>query len=160
MPRVLVIDQFEELFYFISGSLAGSGADSFPKLKILLDQDPNLRVLFVIREDYLAELDPLPFYLPEQLDVRYRLERLDRDAALEAITEPLSADYIHTNRTFGTGVAEQLVSSLLAIEGSSPTDTAPSVEETVRRAGTVECGLRKIVDETARGCHRNRFGSS
>jgi hypothetical protein len=45
--------------------------------------------MFVIREEYLAELDAFSKLLPEMLKPRYRLERLGKDTALSAIRGPL-----------------------------------------------------------------------
>jgi hypothetical protein len=71
--------------------------------------DRALRVIFSMREDYIAELDPYTYLLPDKLGTRYRLERLRRDAALAAIKSPLSS----TSVSFAEGVAERLVDSLL-----------------------------------------------
>jgi len=71
--------------------------------------DRALRVVFSMREDYIAELDPYTHLLPDRLGTRYRLDRLRRDAALAAIKNPLQ--FTHVN--FAEGVAERLVDNLL-----------------------------------------------
>jgi hypothetical protein len=71
--------------------------------------DRTLRVIFSMREDYIAELDPYIHLLPDRLATRYRLERLRRAAALAAVTSPMR----YTNLRFAEGVAEQLVENLL-----------------------------------------------
>jgi len=71
--------------------------------------DPALRVVFSMREDYIAELEPYAHLLPGRLDTRYRLERLRRDAALIAVNSPLA----YANLRFAPGVADQLVDNLL-----------------------------------------------
>ena len=71
--------------------------------------DRALRVVFSMREDYIAELDPYTHLLPDRLGTRYRLDRLRRDAALSAVKNPLR----FTNVSFAPGVAERLVDSLL-----------------------------------------------
>lgn len=73
--------------------------------------DPLLRVLLVIREDFIAQLDPYLPDLPNQLRSRLRLMRLQQRASLEAVKKPL----INTPRTFDEGVAENLVDELLKI---------------------------------------------
>lgn len=73
--------------------------------------DPLLRVLFVIREDFIAQLDPYVPDLPNQLRSRLRLMRLQQRAALEAVKKPL----LGTERSFDEGVAERLVDELLKI---------------------------------------------
>jgi len=71
--------------------------------------DRALRVVFSMREDYIAELDPYTHLLPDRFGTRYRLDRLRREAALAAIKNPLQ--FTHVN--FADGVAERLVDSLL-----------------------------------------------
>jgi len=71
--------------------------------------DRALRIVFSMREDYIAELDPYVHLLPDRLGVRYRLERLRRPAALAAVTSPMQ----YTHLRFAPGVAEQLVENLL-----------------------------------------------
>lgn len=73
--------------------------------------DSLLRVLFVIREDFIAQLDPYLPDLPNQLRSRLRLMRLQKRAALEAITNPLK----DTSRSFAAGVPDRLVEELLKI---------------------------------------------
>ena len=71
--------------------------------------DRALRVVFSMREDYIAELDPYTHLLPDRLGTRYRLDRLRRDAALSAVKNPLQFTHV----SFAPGVAERLVDSLL-----------------------------------------------
>ncbi len=73
--------------------------------------DPLLRVLFIIREDFIAQLDPYLPDLPNQLRSRLRLMRLQQRAALQAVKKPLEG----TPRKFSEGVAERLVDELLKI---------------------------------------------
>ena len=75
-PRAVVVDQFEEVFT--------AHPDRWPQRQPFLEQlvealrdDPLLRVIIAIREDYLAQFEA------------YRLDRLGRDAALSAIKGPL-----------------------------------------------------------------------
>ena len=116
--RVVIFDQFEELFtayperwedrkrFFedVGEALAGN-----PKKEKA--GDPLLRVVFSIREDYIAELDPYASLLPECLRTRFRLEQMKEKAALEAVEDPLKKRSI----SFAPEVAKQLVKSLLVI---------------------------------------------
>ena len=110
MPRVLIFDQFEELLSFYPERwLDREGF--FEQIRDGLEDDSVLRVVFVIREDYLAQLDPYTRLLPEKLRTRFRLERMDKEAALSAAIEPLK----ETGLFYAEGVAEQLVNELLQV---------------------------------------------
>ncbi len=125
-PIVMVFDQFEELFTSYPGRWPdredffrqiGEALEGNPKKG--LAANPLLRVIFCMREDYIAELDPYLPLLPEKLRTRFRLEHLREKKALTAITKPLEK----TNRTYAPGVAEQLVRNLLRIPNQSMTGT-------------------------------------
>jgi hypothetical protein len=103
----LVIDQFEELFT-AHPSQWERRAELFDRLDEALDRDPSLRLVLAIREDYLAQLDPLSGRLTGGLRTRFRLERLNAERALAAVERPLE----HTERRFAPGVAESLVAEL------------------------------------------------
>ena len=125
-PTVMIFDQFEELFTSYPGRWAdreeffrqvGEALEGNPKKG--LPGNPLLRVIFCMREDYIAELDPYLPLLPEKLRTRFRLEHLREKKALTAITRPLEK----TSRSFAPGVAEQLVKNLLRIPNQSLTGT-------------------------------------
>jgi formylglycine-generating enzyme required for sulfatase activity len=108
--RVIIFDQFEELFTLYPERWT-EREGFFTQVADALSEDPFLRVLFVLREDHLAQLDPYVDLLPERLRTRFRLVRLRREAALEAVKGPL----MDTGRSFAPGVAESLVEELLKI---------------------------------------------
>ena len=110
LPRVAIFDQFEELFTSYPGRWK-EREDFFSQVVEALEADPLLRVLFVIREDYLASLDSYIDFLPERLRTRCRLERLRAEAACQAVERPIR----DTGRTFAEGVASRLVNKLLNI---------------------------------------------
>ncbi|TKJ32315.1 MAG: hypothetical protein CEE38_23445 [Planctomycetes bacterium B3_Pla] len=115
-PRILIFDQFEELF----SSYQERWRDRekfFGQVADALDEDPLLRVVFAIREDYIAQLDPYARLLPEKLRTRYRLERLRAEAACLAVEGPLR----NTKCSFEVGVASKLVRQLLNIRIESVT---------------------------------------
>jgi WD40 repeat protein len=107
---IAIFDQCEELFTAYS-SRWGDRRGFFEQLADALQSIPNLRVLLAMREDYLASLDPYASLVPESVRSRFRLERLRREAALEAVTKPLEC----TGRRFAPGVASKLIDSLMTI---------------------------------------------
>jgi hypothetical protein len=108
MPRVILFDQFEELFSLYTERWQDR-EQFFVQLAEVLE-DPLLRVVFVIREDFLAQMDPFASILPGRLRMRFHLECLKKDAALLAVKQPLVKN---TSRRFASGVDEELVGKLL-----------------------------------------------
>lgn len=117
-PRVAIFDQFEELFTFYPERWSNR-QDFFDQICDALEEDRLMRVVFTMREDYIAELDPYVSMLPGNLRTRFRLERLREENAMQAVTEPLEG----TGYSFAEGVAEQLVGNLLKV----PVETATGV---------------------------------
>jgi WD40 repeat protein len=107
LPRLLVFDQFEELFTLYPQHWE----ERLPFLEELIavdEADPLARILLSMREEFLARLEQVVgVRLADRLRIRLHLERLDRDHALLAVTEPLPADV-----QFAAGVAEELVDEL------------------------------------------------
>lgn len=124
LVRVLILDQFEELFTTYPESWQ-QREDVFREIAKMLrpdecrprrdkrqlrpDERQRLRIIVAIREDYLADVDSYAELVPGALRVRVRLEPLEKDAALHAVEDPLR----RTRRSFAPGVAEELVDNLL-----------------------------------------------
>jgi len=125
--RCLVFDQFEELFTDESvfrlhpNDWEEQQRRFFRQVADAVAADPLLRIVFVIRKEYIAELDRFAPLLPERLQTTFHLEPLARDGALAAVTCPVE----NTWRSFADGVAEELVEKLLRIRvhlGGETTD--------------------------------------
>ncbi|WP_292389952.1 WD40 repeat domain-containing protein [Methanosarcina sp. UBA5] len=110
LPRVVIFDQFEEIFSLYQDRWKDRDG-FFEQVSTVLEADPLLRVVFVMREDFIAQLDPYADLLPDRLRTRFHVESLRREAALLAIKGPLK----YTGRSFEEGVAEKLVDELLTI---------------------------------------------
>lgn len=128
LPRVIIFDQFEELFTAYPQHWK-ERETFFQQLNATLETDPILHVVFSMREDYLAQLDSYADMLPFNLRARFRLERMRPRAALEAVRGPLA----NTKRSFAPGVAEQLVEDLRRVRieshgGETATITGEFVE--------------------------------
>jgi hypothetical protein len=73
--------------------------------------DPLLWVIFSLREDYVASLEPFARRLPGKLRTRFYMRRLGHKVALEAIERPAEKG----GRPFTPGVAQILVDNLRQI---------------------------------------------
>lgn len=82
--------------------------------------DPNLRVLFSMREDYLGHVVPFRNILPGTFKATYRLTPLTSKSALTAIKRPAEL----AGRPFEPEVAEKLVQDL--VTSDIPAATEPS----------------------------------
>jgi hypothetical protein len=105
--RVVILDQFEELF-------SSSGADPesrrafFEDVRDAVTQNPDVRLLFSLREEYLASLDPYARVVPGGLRGRMRLERLRGDKAREAIQRPFAQRGVALDDEASTRLLAQL----------------------------------------------------
>jgi YVTN family beta-propeller protein len=89
-PRIIIFDQFEELFTTYVKNWPNQREEFFEQLRDAINADPLLKVVFVIREEYLAQLEKYSSILPDRLRTRFHLELLRRDAAMSAVEGPLS----------------------------------------------------------------------
>ena len=122
-PRLLIFDQFEEIFTAYPARWF-EREGFFNHISRALEEDPLLRVVFSLREDYVAQLDPFAHLLPKNLRNRFRLERMRPAASLEAIRGPLN----ETSRDFAPGVAEKLVEDLRQVRVETITGETETVE--------------------------------
>jgi hypothetical protein len=124
-PQILIFDQFEELFRFpdieFQKGFFGQIADS-------LENNPLLRIVFIMREDYLAQLDPFKGILPEKLRPSFRLERLRRNEAILAIKGPL-AKFLNEDEIKGfEHEIPNIVSDLLKVSIEDPYGRVRQIE--------------------------------
>ncbi len=83
---LVIFDQFEEVLT-IDPIAPDAKKAFFDQLGQLL-RNPGVWALFVIREDYLAPLDPYARRVPTHLRNRYRIDLLGLDGAREAMVQP------------------------------------------------------------------------
>jgi hypothetical protein len=114
-PRALIIDQFEELFSAHPEAWE-KREDFFRQLAQAMEEDPYLRVVLVMREDYIAALDPYAHLLPGALRARYYMQRMDAKAALEAVAGPART----RGRPFTETAAQELVNVLCQVPRRRP----------------------------------------
>ena len=112
-PMVIVFDQFEEFFTANSHRWQERGP-FFKQLSQAQEEIPTLKVVFVMREEYIAQLDPLAELLPEKLRTRMHLERLRGNSARSAVVKPFQSRGL----SFDAGAAEKLLAELSEIRVS------------------------------------------
>ena len=108
---VLIIDQFEEIFTTHLQRWEDRAA-FFEQLEQAMKHDPKMWVVLALREDYVAALDPYAHQLADKLRARYYMQRMGKEAALQAVQNPARL----AGRPFDTGVAGQLVDNLSQIQ--------------------------------------------
>jgi len=110
-PSVVIFDQFEE-FFTSHPERWRDRSGFFVQLREALNNNSELRALFVIREEHLAGLDGYSDLVPTSFRIRYRLERLKEEAAKAAILNPA--------KSFGyeipTGEVDKLITNLRQIK--------------------------------------------
>jgi WD40 repeat protein len=112
-PEVLIFDQLEEMFERYP-ERRSEPDNFFKQIGEALSRAPHLRVVFAIREDFIAQLRPYVSLMPERLKTQFRLERLREANALEAVTGPLTR-LSDPRRHFADGVAEKLIQDLALV---------------------------------------------
>jgi DNA-binding winged helix-turn-helix (wHTH) protein len=90
---IFLLDQFEEFFVLLAEESRQKFIDAIGKL--FSNDDLPLRLVFALREDLLAEMSQLKPAIPEIFHNEYRLQRLSREQATRAMTEPAKAAGCH-----------------------------------------------------------------
>lgn len=107
---VLVLDQFEELFSR-SPERWQDREQFFVQVSSALEKHRHFRVLFVLREDWLASFVEFAPLLPDGVRTRFHLDRMREAEALLAIERPLEG----APQYFADGAAEALARDLASI---------------------------------------------
>jgi WD40 repeat protein len=112
---VLIFDQFEEILTVDPNSFEARDDRRafFQQVGDALG-DRRRWALFVLREDYLAGLDPYLGPIPTRLATRFRLDLLEDEAATRAIREPARGFGVEFSET----AAVELVGDLLEVRVS------------------------------------------
>ena len=164
-PVYLMFDQFEELF--ISGDRAEQ-TEFFDILKALYQSSASLKLLLVMREEYIAYLYPYEDLLPNLFDFRLRLEPMSeknlhavivgtcRVAGIQLTDEGQTVKFIidnnqSTRNQFQLPYLQVYLDRLwrTVMAGREASDTAPIVFDPplVERVGKIEDVLAQFVDD-------------
>ncbi len=125
-PLFLIIDQFEELFTTHQERWQ-EAQGFFTQVREALETLPNLGVVFTMREDYVAALDPYASLLPRRLRARFRMERLGPEGALEAVVKPAA----NAGCVYDPGVAERMVDDMRRVKVQRPNEAGELEEQYV-----------------------------
>jgi len=87
--NILIFDQFEEFFNVQINDIFEQQKSFFYQIKDALNNDPTLRVVFIMREEFIASLDAFSNILPDGFRRKFRLEPLRRRSDIHAVEKPL-----------------------------------------------------------------------
>ena len=129
-PLIVILDQFEE-FFTTNQYRWQERRPFFDQLAQALNDLPTMKVVFVMREEYIAQLEPFADLLPEKLRPRMHLERLRGNAARSAVVKPFE----NWGLSFDPNAADELMAELSEIrvaEGDKFRETCGEFVEPVQ----------------------------
>jgi hypothetical protein len=104
-PVYFIFDQFEELFIF--GDKEERRA-FIHIVKSLIESDLQCRMIFVMREEYMAGITEFEKFIPTIFLNRVRIEKMSHRNALEAIKGPCKVFNINLEEGFAESLLEKL----------------------------------------------------
>ncbi len=104
-PVYLIFDQFEELFIF---GFAEEKTSFIKLIKEIVESETQCRIIFIIREEFLAGITEFEYDLPDIFSNRFRVEKMKRANALQAVEGPCRVHDIETE----TGFSEEIIDKL------------------------------------------------
>ena len=163
-PVYFIFDQFEELFIF------GSAIErtSFLKhIKEIIESETQCRIIFIIREEFLAGITEFESDIPEIFSNRYRVEKMKRANAIQAVEGPCKAYNIETEAGFSEEIIDKLSPSgneieltflqiyldrifRIALADKQVSENLKFSKEILNRAGSVSDLLGQFLEEQIR----------
>jgi WD40 repeat protein len=104
-PIYFIFDQLEELFIFGDED---EKKGFISQVVEIVNSDLACKFIFIIREEYLANLIEFEPYLPTLLNNRIRIEKMTRKKAVETITGPCAVNGIRVEDGFAEELLEKL----------------------------------------------------
>ncbi|HRH68525.1 MAG TPA: hypothetical protein PLB89_03365 [Flavobacteriales bacterium] len=160
VPVYLLFDQFEELFIFGDEEEQQTFINT---ARALIEQERHVRLLFIVREEYLAQFTAFEEQVPSILEHRMRVERMPRRRAADVVEKLCASAGIPVEAGFssalldrlsvdGSGVELSYVQVLLdqcwkKREGQEPFSTA-----LLERIGQLDDVLGDLLDEQIGQC--------
>ena len=104
-PLYFIFDQFEELFIF---GTKEEKSQFVKVIKTVVDSDIQCRFIFVMREEYMANVTEFERHIPVFFSNRVRIENMDISNARQAITGPCKVANISVEEGFAEALIENL----------------------------------------------------
>jgi len=104
-PIFFIFDQFEELFIF---GTKEERISFIQVIKTLVESDIDCRFIFIIREEYFANIAEFEKHISNFLSNRIRIEAMDRSNAIAAITGPCSVYGFEVEEGFADELLKKL----------------------------------------------------
>jgi WD40 repeat protein len=104
-PVFFIFDQFEELFIFGNRE---ERRTFIQIVKSLTESDLQCRVIFVMREEYMAAVTEFERFIPTFFSNRVRIEKMSHRNAVDAIKGPCNAFNINLEEGFAESLLEKL----------------------------------------------------
>ena len=157
-PQLIVLfDQFEE-FFTTNQHRWQERRPFFDQLAQALHDLPTMKVVFVMREEYIAQLEPFADLLPEKLRPRMHLERLRGNSARNAVVKP----FHKWGLSFDPNAADELMGELSEIrvaEGDKFRETQGEFVEPVQLQVVCQSLWENLPSEWKNGPNVNSDGS-
>jgi Novel STAND NTPase 1 len=156
-PLIVILDQFEE-FFTTNQHRWQERRPFFDQLAQALHDLPTMKVVFVMREEYIAQLEPFAESLPEKLRPRMHLERLRGNAARSAVVKPFQ----NRGLSFDPNAADELMAELSEIrvaEGDKFRETRGEFVEPVQLQVVCQSLWENLPSEWRNGPNASSDGS-
>ena len=129
-PLIVIFDQFEE-FFTTNADRWQERRPFFDQLAEALHDLPTMKVVFVMREEYIAQLEAFSELLPEKLRPRMHVERLRGNAARSAVVKPFENRGLSFDQTAADELMKEL-SEIRVAEGDKFRETRGEFVEPVQ----------------------------
>ena len=156
-PLIAIFDQFEE-FFTTNEHRWQERRPFFDQLAQAMHDLPTMKVVFVMREEYIAQLEPFAEMLPEKLRPRMHLERLRGNSARNAVVKPFQTRGL----SFDPNAADELMAELSEIrvaEGDKFRETRGEFVEPVQLQVVCQSLWENLPSEWKNGPNPSSDGS-